>query len=286
MRNKRLIRKIKFLFIPAMVLLPVIFLHFILRMSNPYLLKVDKYLAEYPEIIPSDYGETYEVYRGNITETLFIETTLPGDAYKMKTMTVADSNTDEITEEKTGAGDLAAPSQTILVLNEKEKIHLPVLSRIISVEDTEKGLEISYLPSQRISFRCYADISYLNRISFSSPVSISFPGISDEPIKGKITNVGDFIEKERFPIVFSYDDENITGRSGATVQAAVTIDEKTNVLLIPSDCILTDPSGSSYVFIHSEEGPSRVPVVTGITDGNRTEILKGLKEGNYVYRTQ
>lgn len=62
----------------------------------------------------------------------------------------------------------------------------------------------------------------------------------------------------------------------------ITLEEKENVLYLPSNVIHTS-GDKSYVYTMSEEGVRSICyVTTGISDRENTEIVTGLEEGDYV----
>ena len=70
-----------------------------------------------------------------------------------------------------------------------------------------------------------------------------------------------------------------------TANAEVILEEKKGVLAIPEGAVLYKKDKSTEVEIPdpaSEKGRQRIAVVTGISNGSKTEILRGLKEGQQV----
>jgi macrolide-specific efflux system membrane fusion protein len=73
-------------------------------------------------------------------------------------------------------------------------------------------------------------------------------------------------------------------RSGMTANVVFTVDEKEDVLVVPSEAVQQDGS-HSFVLVSSADPkgkPQTVTVETGITDGKETEVVSGLKEGDKV----
>ena len=66
-----------------------------------------------------------------------------------------------------------------------------------------------------------------------------------------------------------------------TAAVDIVIDQKAGVLLAPSRAIRRDKKGK-YVEILRDNVPTRVPVETGLTNGEYTEILSGLEEGQEI----
>jgi macrolide-specific efflux system membrane fusion protein len=73
-------------------------------------------------------------------------------------------------------------------------------------------------------------------------------------------------------------------RSGMTANVVFTVDEKQDVLVMPSEA-LQQEGGHSFVLAASPDPkgkPQTVTVETGITDGKMIEVVSGLKEGDKV----
>ena len=74
-------------------------------------------------------------------------------------------------------------------------------------------------------------------------------------------------------------------RSQMTANAEVLLEEKKGVLAIPEGAIVYKKDKSTEVEIPdpaSEKGRQRIAVVTGISNGSKTEVVRGLKEGQQV----
>jgi len=71
-------------------------------------------------------------------------------------------------------------------------------------------------------------------------------------------------------------------RVGMSASAAIVIDERNNVLLVPDRAIKQDSEGNPIVEVMVNEQIEERTVVTGISDGFKTEIVEGLNEGEVV----
>jgi len=71
-------------------------------------------------------------------------------------------------------------------------------------------------------------------------------------------------------------------KAGMSATADIVIDERSNVLLVPSRAVNQDSRGNSVVKVMVNEEFEERPVVIGISDGFQTEIVEGLQEGDAV----
>jgi len=69
---------------------------------------------------------------------------------------------------------------------------------------------------------------------------------------------------------------------GMSATADIKIDERIGALLIPNRMVQEDSQGNTFVIVKAGEETQERPVVTGISDGLRTEIVSGLSEGETV----
>ncbi len=70
-------------------------------------------------------------------------------------------------------------------------------------------------------------------------------------------------------------------REGLTVTVSITAEQRTNILLVPNKAI-TSRSGRYYVQVVSGGTTTEKMIQTGITDGQNTEVISGLNEGDVV----
>ncbi|AFY29150.1 efflux RND transporter periplasmic adaptor subunit [Cyanobium gracile] len=72
-------------------------------------------------------------------------------------------------------------------------------------------------------------------------------------------------------------------RSGMNLTANVRVGRRSDALLIPTPAIVSERDGTGVMRPGDNGEPSFQPVQVGVTIGNRTEVLRGLKAGDRVY---
>ena len=70
-------------------------------------------------------------------------------------------------------------------------------------------------------------------------------------------------------------------REGLTVTVSIIAEQRTNIVLVPNKAI-TSRSGKYYVQVLSDGKTSENMIQAGITDGQNTEVISGLSEGDQV----
>ena len=68
---------------------------------------------------------------------------------------------------------------------------------------------------------------------------------------------------------------------GMNASVTMLLEIKEDVLIVPARAVQND-KGSEAVTVMGQETTISVPVTTGITNGNQTEIISGLEEGQVV----
>ena len=105
---------------------------------------------------------------------------------------------------------------------------------------------------------------------------------------GTVTSVGAIASNTsgvaQFPIVITLNNTPQGFFAGATVNVAITYNQLTNVLEVPTLAI-TRSNGASYVTVSENGKKSQKAVTTGITSGGFTQITGGLARGELVVVT-
>lgn len=118
----------------------------------------------------------------------------------------------------------------------------------------------------------------------------SFP---NKIFNGKVTKISPLgVEKDNvttFEVRVSID--NPTGELKAlmTANAEILVSEHHDALSVPEQSMSWDNQKNAFVFVpdpKSKDGQKKLPVTAGISNGTRTEILTGLKEGDAVVLQQ
>jgi macrolide-specific efflux system membrane fusion protein len=144
--------------------------------------------------------------------------------------------------------------------------------------------------SDRLTVKAQVDETDIARVKLRQPAQLVLDAYPDHPIPGAVDQIA--FEAKTVNNVTTYTVDVLPRetpdfmRSGMTATVTFQVASKEGVLLVPSDAIRTE-QGASYVLLPSAEGrPERRTVQTGLSDGPRTEIVSGLKEGEQVLQPQ
>ncbi|MDQ5882978.1 MAG: Efflux transporter periplasmic adaptor subunit [Patescibacteria group bacterium] len=141
----------------------------------------------------------------------------------------------------------------------------------------------------------------LAKVQIGDTATLTFDALPDLTVSGKVIEIDPVgVESQgvvSYTVKLSLDTTDNRLKPGMTVDAEIMVASKQDVLLVPNSA-LKSQNGSSYVeLVASQEvanlsnlkspitltkAPSRQPVQIGLADDNNTEIVSGLKEGDYV----
>jgi len=133
------------------------------------------------------------------------------------------------------------------------------------------------------------DEADIGKVYLGQPGRIKVESFKDKIFNGKVTKIAPLgVEKDNvttFEVRVSID--NATGELKAmmTANAEIILDEHKNVLMIPEASIVYDKDKNASVEVpepHGKDGKRKVEVKVGISNGAKTELLSGLKEGQQV----
>jgi HlyD family secretion protein len=96
------------------------------------------------------------------------------------------------------------------------------------------------------------------------------------------------VEKDNvttFETWVSIDNQGGELKAEMTANAEIILEDKQNVLQVPEGALIYDKDKKASVEVpdaSQKDGKRKIPVEVGISNGAKTEILKGLKEGDKV----
>jgi HlyD family secretion protein len=135
-----------------------------------------------------------------------------------------------------------------------------------------------------------ADIAH---VYMNQPARIKVESFRDRIFNGRVTKIAPLgVEKDNvttFEVRVSIDNPGGELKANMTANAEILLDEHKGVLNIPENAVMYDNQKNASVEIpdkSQKEGKRKIPVKVGLSDGSKTEILSGLKEGDQVILQQ
>jgi HlyD family secretion protein len=133
------------------------------------------------------------------------------------------------------------------------------------------------------------DESDIGRVYLQQPARITVESFKDQKFAGRVTKISPMgVEKDNvttFEVRVSISNESHKLRALMTANAEIILEERKSVLTIPEGAVLYAKNKATEAAIPdpaSELGKRRIPITTGISNGARTQIVKGLREGQQV----
>jgi HlyD family secretion protein len=133
------------------------------------------------------------------------------------------------------------------------------------------------------------DESDIGKVYLGQPARIKVESFKDKTFNGKVTKISPMgVEKDNvttFEVRVSIQNPGGELKAEMTANAEVILEEHKNVLQIPEGAILYDKDKKASVEVPNpkgKDGKDKVAVNIGISNGAKTEVLSGLKEGDQV----
>ena len=133
------------------------------------------------------------------------------------------------------------------------------------------------------------DESDIGKVSLNQPARIKVESFKDKTFTGKVTKISPMgVEKDNvttFEVRASINNPGGELKAAMTANAEIILEEHKKVLMIPEGAIIYDKDKKASVEVpdpRGKDGKRKVDVKVGISNGAKTELLAGLKEGDQV----
>jgi HlyD family secretion protein len=133
------------------------------------------------------------------------------------------------------------------------------------------------------------DESDIGKVYLGQPARIKVESFKDKTFNGKVTKISPMgVEKDNvttFEVRVSINNPGGELKAEMTANAEIILEEHKNVLQIPEGAIIYDKDKKASVEIpapKAKDGKTKLAVNIGISNGAKTEVLSGLKEGDQV----
>ncbi len=133
------------------------------------------------------------------------------------------------------------------------------------------------------------DESDIGKVYLGQPARIKVESFKDKTFNGVVTKISPMgVEKDNvttFEVRVSINNPGGELKAEMTANAEIILEEHKNVLQIPEGAIVYDKDKKASVEIPdsgAKDGKKKIAVNIGISNGAKTELLSGLKEGDQV----
>jgi HlyD family secretion protein len=133
------------------------------------------------------------------------------------------------------------------------------------------------------------DESDIGKVYLGQPARIKVESFKDKTFTGKVTKISPMgVEKDNvttFEVRVSINNPGGELKAAMTANAEIILEEHKNVLMVPEGAIIYDRDKKASVEVpdpKGKDGTSKVAIQVGISNGAKTEITAGLREGQQV----
>ena len=133
------------------------------------------------------------------------------------------------------------------------------------------------------------DESDIGKVYLGQPARIKVESFKDKTFNGVVTKISPMgVEKDNvttFEVRVSINNPGGELKAEMTANAEIILEEHKNVLQIPEGAIIYDKDKKASVEVpdpSAKDGKKKIAVNIGISNGAKTELLSGLKEGDQV----
>lgn len=133
------------------------------------------------------------------------------------------------------------------------------------------------------------DESDIAKVYIGQPARIKVESYKDRTFNGKVTKISPMgVEKDNvttFEVRVSIDNAKGELKSMMTANGEIVLEDHKGVLMVPEGALIYDKDRNASVEIpdpSARDGKKKITVTVGISNGSKTELLTGLKEGEQV----
>ena len=141
----------------------------------------------------------------------------------------------------------------------------------------------------KVFVRGKVDETEIGNLRLDQPARITVETFKDRTFQGKVTQISPMgVERDNvtnFEVRVSIDNPGSQLKANMTANAEIVLEERLNSVIVPEAAISYDAKRNASVDLldrSARTGRRRVPIKVGISNGTRTQVLEGLKEGDRV----
>jgi HlyD family secretion protein len=142
---------------------------------------------------------------------------------------------------------------------------------------------------REVFVRGKVDEADIGLVRLNQPARIKVETFKDRQFEGRVTQISPLgVEKDNvvsFEVKVSIDNASGELRANMSANAEIVLDEHKNTVLVPEKAVIYDAQRNASVEIPklgAPKGRESKPIKVGFSNGTRTEVLEGLKEGQRV----
>src|SRR5207237_3578821 len=189
-------------------------------------------------------------------------------------------------EEQLSYTDIESPIDGVVLSRDVE---MGDAVRLILVLGSRATLVMTLGDNSQVYVKGKVDESDIGRVYLSQPARIKVESFKDKTFNGVVTKISPMgVEKDNvttFEVRVSINNPGGELKAEMTANAEVILEEHKSVLEIPEGAIIYDKDKKASVEVpdpKAKDEKNKMAVNIGISNGAKTEVVGGLKEGDQV----
>jgi membrane fusion protein, multidrug efflux system len=144
---------------------------------------------------------------------------------------------------------------------------------IFQMIDTKQIYAVAYVPENEIQ-----------EIVSDTKVAVNLPSYKDTVFVGKVSQIAQAAEKfsRSFKVKCLVENPDLKIKAGLIALIQIPIKSTTTSIFIPTDVILRDANGETYVFVTTSDKAAKRKIRTANVNGNQVEVTHGLNAGDFL----
>jgi HlyD family secretion protein len=192
----------------------------------------------------------------------------------------------ELAEEELNNATIRSPIKGV-VLSRPLEIGSPV-SSILNL-GSAATLVMVLGDISKVYVRGKVDEADIGMVRLGQPARIKVETFKERQFDGRVTQISPMgAERDNvvsFEVKVSIDNASGELRANMTANAEIVLEEHKGTLIIPESAVVYDAKRNATVDLvvpDAKTGRERVPIKVGVSNGTRTQVVEGLKEGQRV----
>lgn len=168
-------------------------------------------------------------------------------------------------------------------------IHSPIHGVVASVNINEgelvgsAGAAMTVIDLSAVIVEINVPENMINKIHLNDKVQVSIASMAGSAVEGEIISISPAADakSQNYPVKVKIHNEKQSLKSGMFAEVRLTADKAEAAISVPLSAIV-DENGKKYIFIAHEGAALKKEIKLGLSNGQITQVIDGLKEAESV----
>ncbi len=136
----------------------------------------------------------------------------------------------------------------------------------------------------KLSVKISVSENLINSIKVGQKTRVLIKTAKDEPVEGEVANIGPVASNDTltYPVEILIKDKNEAIKPGMFAEVIFEIEKRDNAIVVPRKSIEVDGDNRFIYVVEPDSTVKRLPILTGIDNGDEIEIKEGLTEAQQI----